>query len=112
MTPTGWRNFSQVQNRGAPAMTVSAMGAEPSVALGVPATQAFRPGHMPAPEAAAETARPISRRPSPSCTLDLSASRAHDAALDILGAYKLTGNFHINLEIVFKELGVFDQVTY
>ena len=37
-------------------------------------------------------------------TLDLSASRAHDSALEILGAYKLTGNFHINLEIVLKNI--------
>jgi hypothetical protein len=47
-----------------------------------------------------------------SCTLDLSKSRAYDAALDILGAYKLTGNFHINLEIVLKSLGAFDKVTF
>jgi hypothetical protein len=45
-------------------------------------------------------------------TLDLSKSRAYDAALDILGAYKLTGNFHINLEIVLKSLGAFDKVTF
>jgi hypothetical protein len=51
--------------------------------------------------------------PSPSSrTLDLSASRAHDCALDILDAYKLTGNFHINLEIVLKDLDAFDKVTY
>jgi hypothetical protein len=49
---------------------------------------------------------------SPSCALDLSKSRANDAALDILGAYKLTGNFHVNLEIVLKDIGVFDKVTY
>jgi hypothetical protein len=47
-----------------------------------------------------------------SCRLDLSKSRAYDAALDILGAYKLTGNFHINLEIVLKSLGAFDKVTF
>jgi hypothetical protein len=52
------------------------------------------------------------RSSSLSCTLDLSKSRAHDAALDILGAYKLTGNFQVNLEIVLKDLGVFDKVTY
>jgi hypothetical protein len=33
-------------------------------------------------------------------------------ALDILSAYKLTGNFHINLEIVLKDLGAFDKVAY
>jgi hypothetical protein len=47
-----------------------------------------------------------------SCALDLSQSRAHDAALDILRVYKLTGNFHVNLEIVLKDIGVFDKVTY
>jgi len=51
-------------------------------------------------------ARALSRR------LDLSAARAHDAALDILGAYKLTGNFHINLEIVLQDLGVLDKVRH
>jgi len=45
-------------------------------------------------------------------TLDLSASRAYDSALEILGAYKLTGNFHINLEIVLKEIDAFDKVTF
>jgi hypothetical protein len=37
---------------------------------------------------------------------------AHDAALDILRAYKLTGNFRVNLEIVLEDIGVFDKVTY
>ena len=45
-------------------------------------------------------------------TLDLSASRAYDSALEILGAYKLTGNFHTNLEIVLKEIDAFDKVTF
>src|SRR5580704_9731818 len=45
-------------------------------------------------------------------TLDLSAARAHDRALDILGAYKLTGNFCVNLEIVLKDLDALDKVTY
>ncbi len=52
------------------------------------------------------------RSSSPSCTLDLSRSRTYDVALEILGAYKLTGNFHINLEIVLKNLGAFGQVTF
>jgi hypothetical protein len=51
-------------------------------------------------------------RSSPSCTLHLSKSRACDAALEILRAYKLTGNFHVNLEIVLKSLGAFDKVTF
>jgi hypothetical protein len=55
---------------------------------------------------------PATRSASLSCALDLSKSRAHEAVLDILRAYKLTGNFHINLEIVLKDIGVFDKVTY
>src|SRR5262245_52934861 len=54
----------------------------------------------------------VARSSSRSCALDLSKSRAHDAVLDILRAYKLTGNFHVNLEIVLKDIGVFDKVTY
>ena|SRR5215831_7626398 len=46
------------------------------------------------------------------CTLDLSKSRANDAALDILRACKLTGNFHANLEIVIRDIGAFDKVTH
>jgi hypothetical protein len=45
-------------------------------------------------------------------TLELSESRAYDAALDTLGAYKLTGNFPIDLEIVLKDLRVLDKVTF
>jgi hypothetical protein len=45
-------------------------------------------------------------------TLDLSESRTYDAALDSLAAYKLTGNFLVNLEIVLKDLRVFDKVTF
>jgi hypothetical protein len=52
------------------------------------------------------------RSASPSCTLDLSKSRAYDAALEILRAYKLTGNFHVNLEIVLKDLRAFKKVTF
>src|SRR5712671_7045023 len=52
------------------------------------------------------------RSSSLSCALDLSKSRAHDAVIQILRAYKLTGNFHVNLEIVLKDIGVFDKVTY
>ena len=47
----------------------------------------------------------------PCCMIDLSKSRTNDAALEILHAYKLTGNFHINLEIILKHLGAFDEVT-
>ena len=51
-------------------------------------------------------------RSSSSCALDLSKSRTYDAALEILGAYKLTGNFHTNLEIVLRNIGAVDQVTF
>jgi hypothetical protein len=44
--------------------------------------------------------------------LDLSESRVYDCALDILGAYKLTGNFHVDLKIALKDLGVLDKITY
>ena len=56
--------------------------------------------------------RPATQSSSLSCALDLSRSRANDAVLDILRAYKLTGNFHVNLAIVLKDIGVFDKVTY
>jgi hypothetical protein len=49
---------------------------------------------------------------SPSCALDLSKSRTHDAALEIFKAYKLSGNFHSNLEAVLKDMGVFEMVMY
>jgi hypothetical protein len=44
--------------------------------------------------------------------LDLSRARTHDAALNILKAYKLSGNFCSNLEVVLKDMGVSDVVTY
>jgi hypothetical protein len=58
------------------------------------------------------SALPATRSASLRCGLDLSKSRAHDAVLDILKAYKLTGNFQVNLEIVLKHMGVFDKVAY
>jgi hypothetical protein len=45
-------------------------------------------------------------------TLELSQSRTYDSALAILGAYKLTGNFPTELEIVLRDLGVLDRVTF
>jgi hypothetical protein len=45
-------------------------------------------------------------------TLDLSESRTYDCVLKILRAYKLTGNFPVNLEIVLKDLGFLDKVTF
>ena len=60
-----------------------------------------------------DQSEPPSRRASSLArTLDLSESRAHGCALQILQAYKLTGNFHVNLEIVLKDLAAFDKVTY
>jgi len=45
-------------------------------------------------------------------TIDLSESRAYDCALQILGAYRLTGNFAVALQIVLDDLGVLDQVAF
>jgi hypothetical protein len=45
-------------------------------------------------------------------TLELSESRTYDAALETLGAYKLTGNFPADLEIVLKDLRILDKVTF
>jgi hypothetical protein len=89
-------------------MNASILRAAPSVEVNAPADQAFCPGLMHAIEPEPPSTRPASF----SHTLDLSAARAHDAVLDILGVYKLTGNFHINLKIVLKDLGAFDKVTY
>jgi hypothetical protein len=50
--------------------------------------------------------------PSPSCALDLSRSRTHDVVLDVLKAYKLSGNFHANLETVLRDMGFSDKVSY
>ena len=49
---------------------------------------------------------------SVSQTLALSELRTYDAALETLGAYKLTGNFVVDLEIVLKDLRVRDDVTF
>jgi hypothetical protein len=45
-------------------------------------------------------------------TLELSELRTYDAALETLGAYKLTGHFPSELEIVLKDLRVLDEVTF
>jgi hypothetical protein len=55
---------------------------------------------------------PSARSSSRSCVLDLSKSRANYAALEVLQAYNLTGNFHVNLEIVLKDLGASGKVTH
>ena len=49
---------------------------------------------------------------NPSQTLELSELRTYDAALETLGAYKLTGHFPTELEIVLKDLRVLDEVTF
>jgi hypothetical protein len=45
-------------------------------------------------------------------SLDLSQAHAYDSALDILGAYKLTGNFPVNLDIVLRDLGASAEVAF
>jgi len=45
-------------------------------------------------------------------TLELSEMRTYDAALETLGAYKLTGHFPTELEIVLKDLRVLDKLTF
>jgi hypothetical protein len=45
-------------------------------------------------------------------TLELSELRTYEAALETLGAYKLTGHFPTELEIVLKDLRVLDKVTF
>jgi hypothetical protein len=44
--------------------------------------------------------------------LDVSASAAYDCVLDILKAYKLTGNLHINLEIILNDMGAAKELTF
>jgi len=45
-------------------------------------------------------------------TMEISQSRTYDAALETLGAYKLTGYFPAELEIVLKDLRVLDKVRF
>jgi hypothetical protein len=45
-------------------------------------------------------------------TLELSESRTYDRALETLGAYKLTGNFPIELEIVLRDMRALGKVTF
>jgi hypothetical protein len=54
----------------------------------------------------------IACRRAPSWTLSLSRSRTHNAVLDILRAHKVSGNFHVNLEAVLKDMGALDKVTF
>jgi hypothetical protein len=97
-------------------MTAATFTATPYVAMPVPKTisrspagSEFRTGTK---CIVGRSEHPATRSALLSCALDLSKSRTHEAVLDILRAYKLTGNFHVNLEIVLKDIGVFDKVTY
>jgi hypothetical protein len=60
----------------------------------------------------AETATMPSANATIERSLDLSQSRAYDSVLDILGAYKLTDNFPVNLDIVLRDLGAAAEVTF
>jgi hypothetical protein len=97
-------------------MTAATFQATPHVARPVPKTISRSPADSEFRTGTkcmmGRSEHPATRSVSLSCALDLSKSRAHEAVLDILRAYKLTGNFHINLEIVLKDMGVFDKVTY
>jgi hypothetical protein len=62
------------------------------------------------PTAAAKQRSPVARDIRQ--TLDLSELRTYDAALETLGAYKLTGHFPTELEIVLKDLRVLDKVSF
>src|SRR5262245_4588648 len=81
-----------------PTMAAMTLEAMPHIAMPAPKTIS---GSSPDNEFRAETKCamgrsdvPATRSSSLSCALDLSKSRANDAVLDILKAYKLTGNFH------------------
>jgi hypothetical protein len=65
-------------------------------------SQSAHPRIMAGTRPVIDQAEPSPACSSPPCALHLSKSRAYDAALEILGTYKLTGNFHVNLEIVLK----------
>jgi hypothetical protein len=85
-------------------MTAVPFEAAPHITKAAPA--AFASGENPLQRVTA------TRCHARSCMLDLSRSRTHDAVLDILKAYKLSGNFHGNLETMLKHMGVFDMVSY
>jgi hypothetical protein len=106
----------QTQNQGEPTMSAATLQAAPQMAMPVRKTisrssadSEFRAGTK---GVMGRSERSATQSSSLSCALDLSRSRAHDAVLEILRVYKLTGNFHVNLAIVLKDIGVFDKVTY
>jgi hypothetical protein len=45
-------------------------------------------------------------------TLELSEVRTYDRALETLGAYKLTGNFPTELEIVLRDMRALNVLTF
>jgi len=55
---------------------------------------------------------PSLKQTNTSTTLELSESRTYDAALETLGAYKLTGNFPTELEIVLRDMRVLNMVVF
>ena len=59
-----------------------------------------------------DTGSPSLRQTNTSTTLELSESRTYDAALETLGAYKLTGNFPTELEIVLRDMRVLNMVVF
>jgi hypothetical protein len=97
-------------------MSAATLQAAPQMAMSAPKTvsRSFAGGEFRAGTngVLGRSERPATQSSSLSCALDLSKSRAHDAVLDILRVYKLTGNFHVNLAIVLKDIGVFDKVRY
>ena len=93
-------------------MTAPILPATSRADLVVPKIRALHPGPTRALATEAESGRSSLPSTLRSRALDLSAARAHDCALAILGAYKLTGNFPLDLEIVLKSLGVLGQVSF
>jgi hypothetical protein len=61
---------------------------------------------------ASEPRQPNTDSSNISRILDLSESRTYDCALEALSAYKLTGNFPTELEIVLRDMRVLDQLTF
>jgi hypothetical protein len=44
--------------------------------------------------------------------LDISESRAYECALEIIGAYRLSGNFPVNLQIVLESCGALGAIQF
>jgi hypothetical protein len=91
-------------------MAALALEAAPHTATAMPEPAALPADEDPLQPTAGRVTAP--RRHARSYGLDLSRSRTHDAVLDILKAYKLSGNFHGNLETVLKDMGVSDMLSY